>query len=259
MSFINRFVEWSHQCLLDNELAQQYLLGRGVSKDQWSRHRLGYVGGHFDVDTREDKDHSDDCLTLDANPRRCDSCRYRNWSSAWVEEDGRKCQLIGQNILDSLVLPLTSYSGTCTGFQIRSRVEKSYDTFVLKRRPEGYFFGTSAAMESIWHTKEVYLTEGGFDGMLIERLVTPNVLALTTSSISESHTKFLRRFVKRIYLCFDLDNAGRHGVKKFITEHGHEFDWVFDVKYPRLNDKMKDISDLWKITGDVGFKRHFIK
>lgn len=257
MGLIDKFLDWSHQCLLDNDEAQSYLLGRGISKEQWIRHRIGFTGGDYDADPQQDPNHSDICLNKDTRHLRCDACHYRSWSSTWEGEEGKfKEQHVGKRISNGIVFPLTTYSGIYVGFQVRSIVEKSYDTFVVGRRPEVYFFGTAAAMESIWATREVTLVEGPPDHLIFERLVAPNVLALTTNAVSSMHFGFLHRFVNKVNLCMDLDSAGRDGVKRFVDQYGSEFDTRI-IKYPKLTDKMKDIGDLWKQVGDVTFSRHF--
>jgi len=261
LTFVDRFLDWAHNGLLENEDAQAYLRGRGISSEQWDRHRLGFVSGGFDVDPREDPAHGDACFDREKKHLRCDICHYRSWSAVWEEQEGeeRRIMRVGHRILNSVVFPLTTYTGATIGFQIRSIVEKSYDTFALRRRPEGYFFGASAAMESIWATKEVWLVESPGDQLLIERLVAPNVLALTTSAVNKIQTRFLGRYVDTVNLCLDLDKAGRDGVESFMKYSGTRFR-VRNVKYPRLDPvKDKDPGDYWKKVGDQRFTEYFRK
>lgn len=260
MSFVDRFLDWAYNGLLENEPAQQYLLGRGISPEQWEKHKLGFVHGEFDVDPNSDPGHSSICSDWDKKHIWCDSCHYRSWSATWerTDESEHKEKNVGRRIVGSIVFPLTSYAGTSVGFQVRSIIEKSYDTFAIRRRPEGYFFGASAAMESIWSTKEVFLVEGPPDQLIFERLVAPNVLALTTSSVSKLQLKFLRRFVDVVNVCLDLDVAGRNGVSSFIARYGKEFH-VRNVKYEHFGIQAKDVGDLWKKLGDERFKRHMLK
>ncbi len=259
--FVDRFLDWAYNGLLESEEAQAYLRGRGISSDQWERHRIGYTSGDFDVDSNEDPNHNRNCSDREAKSLWCDSCRYRSWSSKWeqVEGEPHKTQFVGRRIQGGVVFPLTSYSGSTVGFQVRSIAQKSYDTFAIKRRPEGYFFGTSVAVESIWSTGEVWIVEGPGDQLIMERLVAPNVLALTTSAVNKLQAKFLCRFVKKVNLCLDLDKAGREGVESFIRHLGSNFQ-VRDVKYPRINQELdKDPGDLWKKIGDHRFSQYFQK
>lgn len=234
------------------------MLGRGISKEQWARHSIGYVGGDFDVDSSKDPNHSEICLDREYKHKWCDSCHYKNWSSTWEEliDGGPRIQIIGRRISDSIVFPLTSYSGHHVGWQVRHLKHKEYDTFSLRYRPEGYFFGSSANIEAIWATREAWIVEGPGDHQLIERLVVPNVLGLTTSGLSKLQLRFLKRFVKRLWVCLDLDEAGRKGTRSIIDQHSDLFD-IVNVKYPRIKEKDKDPGDYWKSVGDDKFSRYF--
>jgi len=255
--FVEQFIEWANGHLENSERAQEYLLGRGISKEQWSKHKLGFVGGEFDVDPTHDQGHNEVCSDWEKKHLWCDSCHYRNWSAVWEapEEGSKKTRHVGRRITGGVVFPLTSYSGKAVGFQIRSLDRKEYDTFALKRRPEGYFFGIGPNMESIWSSREVVLVEGPGDQLIMERLIRPDVLALTTAGAGTFQVRFLKRFVRRIYLCLDLDSAGRKGAQSFIHQHGFDFD-IVDVKYG-IPGAGKDAGDIWKKIGDDKFRRHF--
>jgi DNA primase len=255
--FLDRFIDWAHESLLENDEAQSFLRSRGSSIDQWKRHKIGYVVGDFDVDYMIYPGHSEICKDRDKKYLWCDACRYRRWSSVWEGEEGTpKEQIVGRRITEHIVLPLTTYSGTFVGFQMRSLKEKAYDTFLLSRRPEAFFFGTRTAISEIWHRKEVSLVEGPLDQLLYERLVDPAVLALTTSAVNEHQLLFLRRFVNIVNFCLDRDKAGRDGTKSFIETYGSDF-YTKIVKYPPLINKEKDIGDVWKRLGDAKLKNHF--
>jgi DNA primase len=256
--FPDTFIEWAHSSLGDSEEAQEYLRSRGVSSEQCIKHRLGYVGGDFEVDPTGCPGHSSDCFDREKRSKWCDVCRYRRWSSTWEGEEGaHKDQHIGRRITGCIVLPLTSYSGTTVGFQVRSIRDKSYDTFVVNRRPEGYFFGTAANIDEIWRRREVALVEGPFDHLIFERLVMPTVLALTTNTVNPLQMRFLRRFVRRVYMCFDRDKAGREGRESLAERASSEFDLV-SVGFPKIGGS-KDLNDLWKKIGDERFIEHFKK
>lgn len=260
MSFIYSFLDWAHHSLLENDEAQNYFLGRGVSEDQFRHHKLGFVSGQFEVDPARDPEHNKEiCRDNSKDYLRCESCRFIRWASQYEGEGEAKKYEIGKRIVGSIVLPLTDYSGSCVGFQVRSLSTKAYDTFAIKRRPLGYFFGTSASINSIWAKRSVILTEGAFDQLLIERLVHPNVLALTTSSIGRSQAKFLHRFVNTVWWCADLDSAGRKGLKTLLDFHGQGLD-IRDVKYPKImvaGKMCKDPGEIWRRLGDDKFRSIF--
>lgn len=257
--FLDALLEWTSGCLTDSDEGKQYLLGRGVSDDQILRHRIGYAGGDYIPEISRDPDHSSRCGDED---RRfwCDSCRFLRWSTKWVkesEDDRQKTPLPGRKLFGCVVFPMTSYSGSLVGVQIRSIVEKEYDTFLLRRRPEGYFFGTASAVSSIWSRKEVYLVEGPHDHLILERLVAPNVLALTTSSPSFDQVRFIRRFASSVNMCLDMDKAGREGFAGFHERNSSRMT-VRDVRYPCRKPKEKDLGDFWKRVGDDAFRQYFL-
>ncbi len=259
MGFVDQFVEWANRGLGESDEAQEYLTGRGVSQDQWARHRLGFSGGDFSVDPGLDSGHDPAvCGDRDKKHLRCDSCRYIAWSSSWelVEGCARRQQTVGRRIARSIVFPLTNYAGQVVGFQVRSLDVKSYDTFTVSRRPEGYFFGIGPNMDAIWSSREVWLVEGGPDQLILERLVAPNVIALTTSAIGKLQLLFLRRFVRIVNLCLDIDAGGRKGVRSFFRFNAADFD-TRDVRYPRVKPEDTDLSDFWKRVGDERFRDYF--
>ncbi len=256
--FLDSLLEWTSGCLSDSDEGRSYLLGRGISDDQIVRHRIGYGGGDYVPEIGRDPEHGSSCGEED---RRgwCDSCRFLRWSTRWIkesEDDAQKTPLPGRKLNGCVVFPLTNYSGGLAGVQIRSLVEKEYDTFLLKRRPEGYFFGTSAAMSSIWARKEVFLVEGAPDHLILERLVAPNVLALTTSAPSFDQVRFIRRFASSVNMCLDSDKAGRDGFSTFF-ERNSSLMTVRDVRLPKIPG-CKDLGDLWKRVGDDAFRQYFL-
>lgn len=258
--FLDSFLEWSSGCLGDSDEGRSYLLGRGVSDDQIARHRIGYAGGDYVPEIARDPEHGVACGDLDRKREWCDSCRFLRWSTRWEkesEDDQQKTPLPGRKLNGCVVFPLTSYSGSLVGIQIRSLAEKEYDTFLLKRRPEGYFFGTSTAVSSIWARKEVFLVEGAPDHLILERLVAPNVLALTTSAPSFDQVRFVRRFASSVNMCLDMDKAGRDGFAAFHERNSSRMN-VRDVRYPYHKPKEKDLGDFWKRVGDDAFRQYFL-
>ncbi len=261
MHFVDRFIEWAHSGFRDSPEAVSYVRGRGTSDEQCVRHRVGYVGGSFEVDPTEDPGHSQACADREKKGQWCDSCRFSWWSSTWESEaegEGPKVRKAGKRILDSVVFPLTNYAGGTVGFQTRSLKEKSYDTFLLSRRPEGFFLGIAPNINQIWASREIWVTEGPFDFFLLERLVARNSVALTTNAVGPMHMRFLKRFVDTVNYCGDSDKAGREGFLSLYRAESSSF-LIRDVKYPRLKEKDKDLGNFWESVGDAAFKRHFDK
>lgn len=139
MSFVDQFLDWASLSLSENDDAKSYLQSRCVSEEQWIRHKIGYTSDDYQVDVTRDLNHKPGiCGDKEKKHLWCDGCRYNQWSSTWDEETHER--YIGRKIRGCIVLPLTDYTGSYVGFQIRSMVEKIYDTFTIQRRPYGYFF-----------------------------------------------------------------------------------------------------------------------
>lgn len=261
MTVIDSFVEWANAGLLQSDEAIDYVRGRGVSEDQIARHRIGYAIGDYHPDTKFDLGHDENvCKDKSKDHLWCDTCRFIRWSSEWKEnEEGLRTRIVGRRIAGCVVFPLTSYSGSLVGVQMRSIREKQFDSFTLNRRPEGYFFGIGSNLDTIWKTRRASVVEGPFDHLVWERLIGPNVIGLTTNAPGLHHIRFFRRFVDVIDLCLDNDKAGREGVQSFVEKLGSSHvlnDVRFDVKN-RKGEKCKDVNEAWTTLGDQKFVRYF--
>jgi DNA primase len=254
MSFLNSFIDWTHSSLLNDDEAQFYFNKRGVSLDQIITHKLGFINSDYDIDPSYDLNHDFTiCSDFSLKNKWCDSCRFNSWFSSW--DHGTRT---GHRINNAIVIPITSYSSSFVGFQTRSISEKTYDTFHIKKRSEAYFFGTSCAIDHVWKSKSCYFVEGTFDHLVFERLFRRNVLSIMTSSFSESHFTFVKRFLKNVYICFDQDHAGYSGFKKILDRLPPDIN-VMSVSYPKLDKKGSDLNDFWKKVGDREFTSFFEK
>jgi len=216
MSWVQNLAVFAASLLTDRE--REALLSRGVSNEQIDEFQIGYLNkdlptgmpGHF-----------------------------LEWSEG------------GQKLNDVFVFPLTTTLGEIRGFQFRhvTRGRKEYMDFFLDRH-EPCLFGLHQAIEAIWAAKAVYLVEGVFDLMPIQRAV-PYVLATLTAYTNNQTARLLRRLVRRVWLGYDMDAGGEKGHKVFQKKHGDEFE-VYIVEYPKVNGKqMNDPGDLWEAWGDA--------
>lgn len=260
MTVIDSFIEWAHSGLLNSETAMSYMRGRGVSIDQCMRHKLGYVENDYCPDPTLDPGHSSICGDRSALNKWCDSCRLIGWSSSWENVDGLWTQCTGRRMHGCVVMPLTSYSRSIVGFQLRSIIEKKFDSFHLLRKPEGHFFGIASNIDFIWAKKEVFVVEGPFDQLVFERLVSRNVIGLTTNVPNSIQVRFFRRFVDWVGIFSDEDKAGRDGAITFemrMVDGGPAVQrFRVDVKR-RDGRKCKDLNEAWSVLGDKRFSDRF--
>lgn len=123
--------------------------------------------------------------------------------------------------------------------QFRALQEKKYLTWYPKS-PHPEAFGLDQAALTLWKRKSVILTEGVFDLFPLERLV-PGVVATLTAGLSPSLLRALKRWVTTIYLCWDNDAAGKRATRACKD---------FDFKDISIQEKFKDIGDMWVSGGD---------
>lgn len=252
--FLNDFVSWASSSIFKSEKAVSYIQGRGCNLDQVEKFSIGFVSSKYEVYPELDENHGDNCLDKTKKHLRCNTCRFKAWSSSY--EDG--LYIPGGRIKNCLVLPLTSYTGSIVGIQLRAMDEKRHDEFVITKRPEAFAFGLGPNINSIWSSRSVLILEGSFDLFPIDRLVTSSCISICTNTINQKIGKFLLRYVDEVNLCLDLDLAGRQGVKSFVQNYGHDL-IVKNIKCPKIKEKDKDPGDFWSSVGDQKFSEFFKK
>lgn len=167
---------------------------------------------------------------------------------AWASQDNR--------LDDVLVLPLTNALGRVLGVQLRhvDQARKGYMTYIADPRGP-VLFGLGQAIDSIWRTEKVFLVEGGFDLFPVQR-VLPYTVATLTARMTNLFARFLKRFVKRVYVGYDLDSTGRDASARIVKTRGSDFE-VRVVKYPHVcmsdGKVAKDPGDIWEAWGDTRF------
>lgn len=233
---LNNYISWANHALNESLEAKSYLNNRGVSVDIANVYDLGFSIGDYRPSPVLDKNHSDACESKDT---KCDTCRFIEWIDRSTKSP-------------KIVLPLTSYSGSVLGVQTRNIKEKIYDTFLLNRRPECYYFGLSNAIQKIWSRKYTILVEGPFDCLVLAKFTDHPVLSITTNSTNENQTRFLNRFINTAYIFLDQDKAGRDGTLNIInkTQGLNHVKLELPSRYG-----CKDVNDLWKKLGDDDFRR----
>lgn len=198
------------------------MYGRGVSDEQMAEFQIGYLN------------------------RRLPPLQEADGFLEWAFQ--------GKKLDDVFVFPLTTPLGAIGGFQFRhvDREKKGYtDYFITQEEP--CCFGLAQAMPHLWETESVWLVEGVFDMLPLQRHIGA-IFPTMTAKVTSSMARFLRRFVRRVYLGYDRDGRGIKATSEFMREFGRDFETCV-IHYPKLykfgtQELIKDPGDLWEIWGD---------
>jgi DNA primase len=242
--FLEDFIEKSHLNLLQpkSKLALAYLVSRGINLDEIKKYNIGFSPPIY-------------CLPeLDAQIANDED--YKNFSK-WL---GYK----GKYIKNRIVIPIYDEFSKVRGLETRSLDKKAcniildkfkknlgdeinklnesdirYKKFYLqKNKFLATFFGLPDSLPFIWENKQVFITEGIFD-LIILKKIQPNCLATLTANISNYQIDWLKRYVEKIYLVFDSDEKGRESSEKIKK--------IFypEIQVHNINLKCKDINDYY--------------
>lgn len=222
--WLDDFVDAAARALDDRVLEALY--ARGVTDEQISAYRLGYVDRQFPVECPE---------------------AFMKWAFG------------GEKLDDSFVLPLTNALGEIKGLQFRhvEQEKKGYIDYFAEKG-EAVLFGLGQAMPHIWTTHRILLVEGAFDLFPMQRYF-PAVTATLTAHLLDALVRVLRRVeVSDIWLAYDRDQTGRESTEKVTKNYGKQFKF-HPLAIPGENVKMpngklvKDPSGLWETWGEEKF------
>jgi DNA primase len=212
--FLDNYIEKSHINLLQSssKVALAYLVSRGITLEEIKKYKIGFSNFY----------------SHDLDEKDSDSLSFNKWL-------GYK----GKFIKNRIVFPIFDEMGNIRGIETRSLDKKAcsvlkekfklslkesidklpeneirYKKFYLEKNKHiATFFGLPDSMESIWETKEVFLTEGIFD-MLTLKKIKNNCLSPLTANINSYQIEWLKRYVDRIFLLFDMDDKGKESTQK---------------------------------------------
>lgn len=209
-----------NQAVEPTEKATDYLLSRGLSREE-----IKFFGIRFFETRPKIKDSG-----------KSDWKEFKDWAT-----DGSLLQ-------GKLVFPLWNSQGQLVALTLQSLGKFKTKFISHLSELEGVFYGLKYALESIWKTEEVFITEGVFDFHPLFRLFS-NSLGILTANISAKQITFFKRYVKRIYSLLDNDKAGESGFVKLCEKIGK------DIEVIRISYLAKDLGDLWEKNGEEGFQK----
>lgn len=202
---------------------RQYMLGRGVTPDQLQTFQIGYT---------------------DPSMRGELEGRISPVFLRWLEKN---------HILDhKMVFPIHDPLQRLAGLQTRGLEKKTFHKiYAAGSEALPTFLGLVQALDAFKDQRVLYLTEGIFDFFALQRMV-PNVVCVTTASISQAQLRFLSRFCQEVIVAFDMDSVGDKGYKT-VEKHLSGT----SIKVERLEYPYKDLSEFLERDGFEAFRDYF--
>lgn len=249
--------------------ARDYLAGRGLSGDTIRRFGLGFAPASWDWLLRQASAAGIGGELLAA-------------TGTAVERQDRSGHY--DRFRDRVIFPIRDPLGRCVAFGGRVLPGAPPDSAKYINSPETQLFakssmlyGLDTAREAMGRSRRAVVVEGYTDCLAARQVGIDDVVAVLGTALGEKHAKLLRRYVDRIVLVLDGDDAGRRRTDEildvllaeaidlriarlptgvdpcdFILEHGREaFEGLLDAAVDPLDYRLdeavarlpKDASD----------------
>ncbi|HSP15614.1 MAG TPA: DNA primase [Thermoanaerobaculia bacterium] len=188
-----------HQALgFPDNAAARYLHERGVAKEIVTKYGFGYAPDSWDYILRRLSGKHGEAKLEKAGlitPRKEKTGYYDRFRNR-------------------LMIPIHTETGALAGFGGRS-LDDSEPKYL--NSPESEIFNKSRLLYNLHRSKDAMrkidraiLVEGYFDAIAIDHKGVPGVVASMGTSLTSGQASLLRRFTRRVVICYDGDDAGRH-------------------------------------------------
>lgn len=200
-----------HDCLLNDSqavAAREYLEGRGISLESIERYRLGFAPDSWSwlLDEARRRKYEPQNLLDVALVKQNDRGGYYDFFRGRVifpihDEQGRPIAFGGR------VLPQDADKG--------AKYLNSADTPLFKKSRQLY--GFDVVRSELQLTRTVTVMEGYTDVVMARQMGVMDPVAVLGTAFGEGHIKLLRRFVDRVTLVLDGDEAGRKRTNEMLN------------------------------------------
>jgi DNA primase len=169
---------------------------------------------------------------------------------------------LGLRLKEHLIIPVRSPRGNILGFEARlieadgSKKVNQYRTAQAEWNP--YFLGAEKAFEALWQGADIWIVEGAFDMVALERVVPScdAVISTLRAGMDVLSIEMISRFYtahSTIHICYDNDETGRNKATSLYHTLKKQGLRVTLPKY-----RGKDPNEVWKAGGDSLLRRYFL-
>lgn len=201
--------EYFHQLLMEHpggDPARNYMRQRGYGRKAADEYKIGYT-----LDSWEDLR-----LHLEAQGCQADDARTLGLIRPGKQNRGDYDLFRGR-----LMFPIYDLSGRVVAFGGRV-LDDGKPKYINSPESPIYhkgrvLFGLYQARQAMRKCDEVILVEGYFDQLALYRAGFAQVVATCGTALTVDHARMLKRYVKRVVLLFDQDEAGRQATFKAMS------------------------------------------
>jgi DNA primase len=233
--------QWCHEQLKDAEITQSYLTKRSISKESIERFSIGYFPGGEKYRKRLISLIQKSGFLMD------DLMNIRLFMSHEQRSFG-----IYSPFEERIILPIQDHLGRTCGFGGRvflpeDRRAKYYNSHEHAQfAKSSLLFGFDLAKRTIQKTGKIYVVEGYFDCIAMVQAGIYNTVATLGTACTEEHLKLFGRYVKRVVLMYDGDNAGISATMRLS-----ELCWEYALELHVVTLPMgQDPADFFASNGD---------
>ncbi|HOJ50324.1 MAG TPA: DNA primase [Spirochaetota bacterium] len=181
-----------YQLLLKTEKALKYIKDeRKIESAIINKFMLGYAPP-YDIITQKFKSFKDDLFETGAI--------------------NKKNNTFTDRFKDKIIFPIFDIDNTIIAFGSRvldnskPKYINSPETKIFKKRE--VLYGLNFAIESVKESKKIYVVEGYFDLLMMHQIKITNSIATLGTALSKEHINILKKYVEKVVLVFDGDEAG---------------------------------------------------
>lgn len=195
-----------HQLLMDDpagDPARNYMRKRGYGRKAAEEYQIGYT-----LDAWEG-------LKKHLEKEGCDADDARTLG---LIRPGKQNRGDYDLFRGRLIFPIYDVSGRVVAFGARV-LDDGKPKYINSPESPVYhkgrvLFGLYQARQAMRKSDEVILVEGYFDQLALYRAGFPQVVATCGTALTVDHARLLKRYVKRVVLLFDQDEAGKQATFK---------------------------------------------
>jgi len=167
----------------------------------------------------------------------------------------------GYKILGQLVIPIRSPRGAILGMEARSFSEDGSKRVLQYRTNNAqwnpYFLGAEKAFKTLWLGGDLWVVEGIFDMIAIEKILpkSDTVISTLRAGMDMNSINMISRFISpmsTLYIAYDNDETGKSKSDWLRNKFASEGARVYQARY-----RGKDPNEVWKLGGERLLRRYF--